>query len=366
MVRKSSFIVASLLLGVGLQADSTTLSNAFKNGEVNGDLHFYMENINNAGTTLDSGFSVGSVGLSYETDSYNGFKANMAFRANHNFSEVENGDYDPTNENTQAIMSVANISYENDMFALILGRQAIDLEWMTDFHEAYVGVLKAIPDTTVVVGHTVRMTGDSDYDGALLKFQKVNGNNGASVVDAKYTGFANTVLNGYYYYANNLASWYGLGINYDTDMYGFTAKYTASSEKVNGVADGSIAQLEARGSFKGFDVNAGYITTDSKGGIGSMSTLGDNINPFEEGNQVYSANADTYYLGVSYEINKVTLGALYGDTSIANQDEKELNLLAGYSFSKALSANVAYININTDVVGSAEYNKVYATVSYAF
>lgn len=365
-MRKLSFIAASLLLGVGLQAGSTTLENAFKNGKISGDLQFYGESKDYT-NKRDSGFTVGSAGLSYETDSFYGFKANMAFRGNHKFSEVEDGDYEnPANPNTNAIMPVANISYENDMFALILGRQALGFEWAGDFHEAYVGVLKAIPDTTVVVAHTVRKTGDAYHDGALIKFQKINGDNGASFVDVKYTGIENTMLNGYYYYGDDLASWYGVGVNYNTDMYGLTAKYAASNEDVSGVDDGSIAQIEARGNYKGFGVSAGYITTDSTGGIGSMAAIGDSIDPLSEGNQVYSPDADTYYGSVSYKIQKISLAAMYGDTSIGSQDERELNLSAGYSINDALSASIEYVTIDTDVTGSDEYDILYGTIAYTF
>ena len=53
-------------------------------------------------------------------------------------------------------MSTANVSYSTDKATIIVGRQAIDLEWMGDYHEAVVGALTYVPDTTIVLGHTQR------------------------------------------------------------------------------------------------------------------------------------------------------------------------------------------------------------------
>jgi len=66
-MRKIS-IVASLLLissSVAL-ADSATIKEAFANGKASGDITVYTESKDNSGTTQDSGFTAGSIGLTYK------------------------------------------------------------------------------------------------------------------------------------------------------------------------------------------------------------------------------------------------------------------------------------------------------------
>ena len=46
-----------------------------------------------------------------------------------------------------------------------------------------------------------------------------------------------------------------------------------------------------------------------------MDVAGDNINLFEDGNQVYSADARTVYGSLGYTIADIELVALYGQTT---------------------------------------------------
>ncbi len=132
----------------------------------------------------------------------------------------------------------------------------------------------------------------------------------------------NLVVNPYYYKADNLAKWYGLKLDYDVDLFGITAHGAKSNEDVAGTKDGQIFHLEGRTSFSALALNLGYISADKDGGAGSMDLVGDNINPFEDGNQVYKTDADTIYLGLGYEIAGVELGALYGETKYLNANVK--------------------------------------------
>lgn len=107
-MRKISLIAASLLLVSNLSAENS-FDKAFKAGTVSGDITLYGERQNNSGGNKDSGFTMGSIGLSYETGDFHGFKAAVGFRANHDFSEVEEDDYADGAE-PRALMHTANIS----------------------------------------------------------------------------------------------------------------------------------------------------------------------------------------------------------------------------------------------------------------
>ena len=357
-MRKISLFAASFLLASSLQADSFDLADAFENGKISGDITIYGEKVSDDAT--DPGFTMGSIGLGYETESYKGFKAAVAFRGNNDFSEENDGDYG--DNDTKAVMSIANISYENDLFALTIGRQEIDLEWMGDFHEAVVGAIKSIPNTSLVVGYSKRATA-VDPDGALANFSKFNNDDGAFVVDLKYEGIDNIAIDIYGYSADNIANWYGVKIDYDIEQFGATGHYASSSEDVAGVDDGSIVHFELRGGFKGVSFNAGYISTDSDGGIGSMDALGDNINPLEEGNEVYSANSDTFYIGASYEYEDVALGAMYGNSDFGSGDEDEFDFTAEYSVNDQMTIGGVFATVDGT---NNDYNKFALTLAYSF
>ncbi len=365
-MKKISLIVVSLLLVSNLSAQNS-FDEAVKGGTVSGDITLYGIKQNNSGANEDAGFTMGSIGLGYETGEFYGFKATVGFRGNHDFSEVENGDYSDGNE-PRAIMHTANISYTDKYFGLTVGRQEIDLEWMADFHEAAVLGITAIANTTVVLGVT-RRVGVADADAPLEKFTKFDTDENAYVLDVKYKGVEGLVVNPYFYDAKDLAKWYGLKVDYDTDMFGLTV-HGAKSDLDNQSEDGQVIHLEARANIVGLGLTAGYVTTDNDQGVGAMDTLGDNINPFDrlrggDGNYVYDTDADTSYLNLEYEIAGFELGAIYGQTKYAGNKEKELDLTVDYGITQSLSVGLLYVDVDAQN-SDDDYNKVTLTLEYSF
>lgn len=343
-------LLAASLIATNLLAESSSLEDAFKNGKVSGEISAYGITADNGGTTIDSGYSLGSLSLGYETASLNGFKASVGFIANTEFSEKEDGDYSSVDE-PNAIMHTANVSYTNDMVSLIAGRQAIDLEWISDYHEAIVAVVTAIPNTTLILGHTDKIN-TSANDGALENFTKFNTTKGASVVDVTYKVNDDISFGGYYMDANNLFSAVGGKVELSMNEFGAIAKYATTNEDVATTTDGDIAALDLSYSNDTFGVNAGYIATDKDGGTGSISALGDNINPFDSGNQVYGTDADTYYVGANTSVAGFDFGLLYGKTDYKNgtvsETEKELNFTIDKELYTNLTVSLLYVDIDAE------------------
>jgi hypothetical protein len=343
-----------------------SLANAFKKGTVSGSVNVYAEKYN-ISNNANHGFSMDSVDLNYETGTFNGFKVSLGARGNHDFNEVNNGDYGDGSE-PGAVLHTANVSYSNDYFTMILGRQELDLEWMGDYHEAYTAILTAIPNTTITYVHSVRYADHaSEDDDALQNFSKNDeGTDGTDVIDMAYNGpIKGMQLDGYYYHQKDQQDWYGAKVNFDNDIYGFTAQYAKTDSDVQANPNGSILALEARGNIKGVSLAAGYITTDKDGGIDHMDNVGDNINPLEDGNHVYDPDADTTYGSVSYEISDVGFSAMYGSTNYGNNTEKELDLDVEYDGIKNLEIEAVYVNINSDDT-TTNGNGVKAEVTYSF
>lgn len=280
-----------------------------------------------------------------------GITAVAGFRAGHVF---DGADFE-----NDALMTEAYFKYANDSFALMAGRQAIDLEWLGDYNEAVVGVVSAIPDTTLVLGYADRQAAaDEDEIGTFSEITE----DGLYVIDAKYSGIEGIELNPYFYTAPDVADFYGLKANYSTDMYGLLGHYAASSEDTG--SDGSLLALEASTTISGISAALGYIKTDEDGGIGSMAAYGDNYEPMDDGSAIYVADAEMIYGSLGYTLSGIDLGAAYSVTEVGSDDEKELNLTAGYSITDSLGLSLLYVDIDSDVNVDQDYGSL--TLSYSF
>ncbi|WP_122893388.1 Opr family porin [Arcobacter peruensis] len=363
MNKKISLVTCGLLLSTSMAFGADSIDEAFKSGSVSGSLTAYGQKKDNKGGTPDESNGYGTINLGYETASYKGFSAKAGFEAGHAMDDGALAN--------DALMTEAYIKYANDMVSLTAGRQAIDLEWMGDYHEAVVAEITAIPDTSIVLGYSNQIafadedeitdfTGDLNGDGIK--------DDGAYVADIKYTGLEAIEFNPYYYSVPDIADWYGLKATYSSDMFGALAHYAASSEDVSTTNDGSLLALELSTSLSGVSVAAGYIATDDKGGIGSMALVGDNFEPLDNGDALYTqADAKMVYGSLGYTIAGVDLGVLYGETDFtANGEEKELNLSAGYSFTDSLSLGLLFVDYDLEGSSSSDYKDYSATLAYSF
>lgn len=355
MTKKLSIVVSGLLLSTSMAFAADSIDSAFKTGTVSGDITLYGSTADNKGGTLDSDYAAATTGLAYETASYMGLSAKAGFRAGHAFGNS-------TPFVNDALMTEAYVKYATDGFALSVGRQAIDLEWMGDYHESVVAAITAIPDTTIVLGYSNQFTAaDEDEIGDFAQI----GTDGAYVADIKYTGLEGIELNPYFYSVPNTADWYGLKASYSSDMFGAVAQYAASSEDVG--SDGSIGHVEASTTIAGISAALGYIKTDKTAGVGSIAAVGDNISPFDNGVNTYSADAKTVYGSLGYSIAGVDLGLLYGETDYAaNGEEKELNLMSSYSITDSLGLSLLYVKYDEEGSSSNDSDYATATLAYSF
>ena len=373
-VNAISLVACGLLLSSSVAFGANTIDSAFKDGKVSGALTAYATSTDNKDNNADSAFTSGAVSLAFETADIKGFNAKAGFIGVHEFSEKN--DNDASDIASKSLMTEAYIKYTNDFFSLTAGRQAVDLEWMGDYHEAVVAAITAVPDTTVVLGYTDKMAVagvdevsenfSGDFSGDGIK------DDGAYVADIKYTGLKSVEFNPYAYSAPDIANWYGLKTTFTADMFGAVAHYASSNEDVSGTADGSMGALELNTTVSDFTAAIGYIKTDKDGGIGSMAAVGDNYVPFDSGDAIYLSDAKMTYGSLGYTIADVELGALYGVTTYGTADfkEKELNLTVGYSFTESLATSLLFANVDAAEADTTnnlvDRNYVLASVEYTF
>ncbi|APW66342.1 MULTISPECIES: Opr family porin [Arcobacteraceae] len=357
MKKQLSIITSAVILSTSFAyAESENVNEAFKNGSVSGDLSAYTQQVDDG--TSKSGFSSATFGLNYETGSVNGFSAQAGFRANHELSSKNDGDYNGEFANN-ALMTLANIKYSNNIATIIAGRQEIDLEWIGDYNDALLAKLTPMDNLEITAAFARRQAAagvDESTD-----FEKI-GEDGVYLIDAKFEALKGLVLNPYFYEAKDVASYYGLKATFDNDMFGLTGHYAQSNEDDNSIKDASIYNLEARTSVANLDLALGYIKTDED--ISSIATAGDNIDPTEEiGDSVYATDSKTIYASAGYTIADIELSAGYAQAKYSNNKDKEFVVGAGYSFVENLSAEVLYVDYE---IADVDQSKVAATLTYEF
>jgi len=365
MKKQLTIITSGLLLSSSLAFGANSLDEALKSGTVAGSLEMYGIKTDNKGGNADTGFVSGTVGLSYETDSFNGFAAKVGFLGVHVFDEKNDGAADVEGN---ALMNEAYIKYETEGFLAKVGRQELNLEWMTDYHEAVIAEITAITDTSILLGYSDKIA-YADADEFSDTFTKFNGKKGIYVADIIYHGITDLELNPYYYTAPDMGDLYGMKATYFLDNAEISAQYAKSKEdSASGYEDGSIGHINLNTSLWGANLSAGYIKTD-KNGTGSIISelaLGDNISPFEDGNYVYDEDARTVYGSASYSIDDIGFGVLYGETKYAQDKEKELNISAEIEVVEdVVEVGLLYVDVaaqNSD----EDYNKFIVEVEYSF
>ena len=355
MKRQLSIITSGLLLTSTLSFAADSIDEAFKTGTVSGDITLYGLSTDNKGGNVDTDAAYGTIGLAYETASYMGLSAKAGFRAGHEFGNS-------ATLGTDAVMTEANIKYATDMFSVTAGRQAIDLEWIGDYNEAVVAEISAVQDTAITLAY-VNQQAEADED-TVNEFAEVT-EDGLYVLDVKYTGLAGFEFNPYAYSAPDVADYYGLKASYSSDMFGAIAQYVASSEDIG--SNGSIGHVEVNGTLAGVSTALGYIKTDDTAGVGSIALYGDNITPFDNGDDNYLVDARTTYGSLGYTIAGVELGVLYGETDFAaNSESSELNLTSSYSITDSLSLGLLYVDYDLEGSSASDYKEYSATLAYTF
>ena len=350
-----SLAVASIL---GSTVYASSIEDAFAKGKVTGELSVYTTSVNNK-QTADTGYSLGAISLGYETASVDGFKASVGFMGSTKLNEKNSGNYGDSAP--RSIINIANVSYASDKYTVVAGKQAIDLEWIEDYHEAVVGVITAIPNTTIIVGHTERKTASAN-DASLAEFYKI-GTKGASVIDATYSINETTKVNGYYMDAPEVFSAIGGKVSTEVSGLGITGKYAQTNEDAV-VTDEKIMALDLTYKIGDIGLNGGYIKTGKDRAITSLKLLGDKISPADDGSAAYGIDAKTMYVGASTSISGFDLGALYAATNAA-YDSKELNLSVGKELAKNFKAKALYANINSDDAAS-DKSYYFAQLVYSF
>lgn len=375
MELRYSRMIAAMVLGSSLSiaSDATNLEEVLAQGKLEGAIGWFGQYNNAKADTPNSSFSNGYVNIGFETAPFKGVSFGVAGWGSVKTSEKNDDDYKNAIAD-QSVLSQAYMKIEHEgMGKVVLGRQAVDFNWLTDYIEGATFEFKGV-ENLVLNMVWARKYSVVDIDEISEAFSKLNGNKGLYMLDAKYTPIEALELNPYIYYGDNFLGAYGLKVTLTLEPSAelrtvSMAHYVSIDSDVAGTTDGSFAQVEQGMEFLGTKVALGYIKVD-KEGMAGLGEFGDQL-PFEEHNHMFNKDAKTLYMRFAHEIEKVKLGAIYGKTRYFDETsrntirEKELNLSVGYEIIKNLEASMIYAMIDNDN-NDESYNALKAHLAYKF
>ena len=343
---------AGLLALAPMAATAASLNEAFAAGEVSGHVGAYGVWNKEKDSDRD-GFISGSASLSYETAPFHRLSLGLGAWGTTRIHQRNDGDY-RNDIASDAIIHQAYLRYSGDGWGqVVAGRQEIDLEWLNDYVMGLVIEAAPVEGLELTLGWAGRQAA-VDLDEVSESFAKMNDNNGLYFVDFQYSPLDWLVINPYYYHASDMFRAPGLKLTAEYSLVdGLDASTMAQfvhSGTPSGVDNGNYFWLEQGLAYGDFAFSGGYMKANSKG-VGGIDSFGDQM-PFEEGNNIYSEDARTWYLGLEYQWQALSLAALYGETrydlGAGRVKEKELNLLAGYTLYENLDIEAAFANVRND------------------
>lgn len=375
---------AATLLTTTLSANS--VSDAITNGLFEGSVAGYVQTQQNKSGYKDNSFGNAHLKLKYNTDNFYNFSLGLEGKGNLKIAEKYSKDWEngavPGGDGykNNGLLTQAYLKYELEQgFIFKAGRYESELAWLTDYQQGAIVEIDAIPAVLFTLAYSEKTaTSDIDesshFDRPLEDYTK----KGVYAIEIKDEAIEGFVFNPYYYQIPDAVKFYGLKVAYEHEFGGANLEYARSNltskyRNFSGDDNGYIAHAEVFGKADIFKLTGGAIVTSDKGGADIMTTYGDTISPFKDGNQNYSKDARTIYASLNANIEeRFDFTALYGytryDSEVSGMDERELNLIFEYNFSEELALGLAYVKVKADSKNSLypSYDKYLASIEYKF
>ena len=388
MKNSLSLVVSLVVLGAFSSVGADELSDALKNGKVSGDvaLTYESRNVDRQVRTYyaDTAYSVGSIGLNYETAKFYNFSANVGFRAyqpvwqddSHFVTAHGKGDaserFYEDGSNKHMELANAYLAYATKDIVVKAGRQELSTEWLTKYHDAVTAMVTPFNNAQIEMIYSQKRYRVDPRE--FFSATDINGNDGIYKLGFSYQLSNEIKAKVYTLVAPENYEIYGGKVNYDTKIndvgLGLLTHYMETREDF--MEDGKMLELVGYASYAGYKATLGYVKTGKESGWGSAANYGDTVVPFEEGDQMYVPNARTTYVMLSKTIADVSLTGLYGVTKYAINDgqfsKNEFDVWASYNFTKQLSGTLGFAVTNEDKKDGSvpDLTQINATLIYKF
>ena len=358
-IAKLSLVAAVAVAGLSTSAMADSLSEAFAASKVKGEIKSqYFQKEKAAGLNAESSIWTNGGNLSLTTGSFYGLTAGVTFQTAHvatidDATSAYAGDMDVSG----SVMSEAYLAYTLGNTTAKVGRQYVSSPLVAgsgsrilkQSFEAAVLVNTDLPNTTLMAAYIDKFQARTDGMGDTPDFDQVA--DGAYSVYAKNTSVENLTLQAQFAHIEegnapeDVQALY-VEANYALDNVTVSGQMYSTDNGNTVNSDGTLYGAKIVGNIAGLTATAAYTTTDDEGdvvyGLGSGADASFTASPIYGG--VYSADTDSYLVGLGYKFN-FGLGLDASDTNWddnTGSDFSESNITASYAFSKALSAKVMY------------------------
>lgn len=390
MKKISLSLVALATLSLYGSANAQSFKEALTNGKVSGEVAATYENRSfdkdNGSYYRDSEYGVGSFALKYETGVWNNMSLTSKFRAYGTIFEDNSsattgtgtGDasgrfYEKNGNNKTVDIEELFVTYGLENISVKAGRQAISSDWMNKTHDA-LKIDASFGNTSVEAIWSLR--DGRVYSRDYRPMEKMNDSDGTYKLGLTQKFNENISATAYGLVMPEMKEIYGARTNLTFGDTAVRLHYATSEEDAASRDDSNIIDLMINTSIAGFTPYIGYVKVDEDAAFpgyanSDSSDSGEIIVPFEEGDYVYSKDAETIYLGIGKSFGDLTTSLLYGttkyDAGTGMQRMHETTLWLGYPVMKDLKANLGYTLVDEDKNSTAsDYDQVNLTLAYSF
>lgn len=361
----------------------------------------------------DSAYAVGSAELIYKTDKFYDFSLAYGLRGYRVLWEDDTtsasgygavagtGDassrFFNINSGEIAVTTNAYLAYDTDKVHVKAGRQELNTEWMDEHHDAvsiYANPTEKLEIELIWSQSHYRMWSRELFYGATINsvsgdINSEDKNAGLYKIGLTYKIADSLKVKAYALTAPEYYSVYGGKVTLDKKVgdvsYGGFAHYMQTAEETTraiygGNADkdsGSLIDVKAYVGIAGYTAALGYIKTGEDAGWGSAVAGGENVDPFEEGDSLYTIDNRTTYVTLSKTIAGVSLSGIYGISDFrwakggTEYSKSEFCLWAGYDITKQLnlSAILTLNDVDDKVIADTkerDMTQISTTLVYKF
>ena len=350
-----------LTIALLIFSSSTVFASDF--GNIFGELYFHGESIN-SDFEEKIAFINSHLGLKYETPELHGMSLAAEVR---NGAKIWERNRDDADIATGTLFSEAYIQYVREALTLRLGRQGIEQEWIEDFHEA--ATLSFIYDSIFeIFGGYTRSFAIADEEEIFSEFEDI-GKHGSSFLYMFINNEDETwSFNPYGLHTPDFYTAYGAKLTVSLlESLDLGIHYAGSDVKETTDEDTSIFHGFAIATLDSVEVEVGFLQAGNDG-VGFLDFLGELVNPFEEGNLVFEADATTLYSILTYAFDAIELQLIIGNTNAADSEENEISFLLNYDLEEILegaSLETIYTSVNSEN-DLDDFTRVLINIKYEF
>ncbi len=270
-----------------------------------------------------------------------------------------------SDELNQAIISETSLNFDSEYFALSLGRNEVDYDWLLGSMDGVIASVGKSDALSLKLFWFQNFT-QLQYN-YYFKLENINDKSGiyGAIAETKFSDVEITIFD---YFMQDLRNLSGLHVNYTKDIFALNLSYSSSQALSLAIYDYDESLLQLSGELL---INQHYLelgaSLTGENGLLAMIQLGSFMSgQFYLSNQVDRENAKNVYLKYLYGLSSWQVELIAGATNYDNSFlsladnlySYEVDGYLSYSYSRAWSLSLGIMGMNVDKndpIGTSQY-----------